>query len=131
MIRILRYVMRVIYASDTYSGPRMKYLIALLGATFYTFITLVILFVITASIIPGFYIAVRTQSLKLPSAPLAIIFTILVSTIIGAVIKEEDVRENSFSKRSLNRAVNFMLIYAIGGIMVAGIIAMKFLVVPK
>jgi hypothetical protein len=126
MIRILKYIMKAIYASDTYSGPRMKYILALLGATLYIFITLFLLLVIMSVAIPSFYMKSRSVSLNLPSHPSAILFVVVVSFLVSLIAKEEDIKENNFTKRSLNRAINYMLIYGIGSVVIGGLILMKF-----
>jgi hypothetical protein len=126
MIRILKYIMKAIYASDTYSGPRMKYILALLGATLYIFITLFLLLVIMSVAIPSFYMKSRSVSLNLPSYPSAILFVVVVSFLVSLIAKEEDIKENNFTKRSLNRAINYMLIYGIGSVVIGGLILMKF-----
>ena len=122
---MIRYIMKVIYANDKYSMGGMKYILALVGATFYIFVTLFLLFAIIIAVIPSIYTAIRSGSFKLPSYPLAIIFVILISVALSMLVKEDQLKENDFTKKSLNRAVNYLLIYAIGGVLLAGIIIMK------
>jgi len=120
--------MKAFYANENYAkyGYRgMNYFIALMGATFYIMITgFLILFVFMAAF-PHIYI-LSTNS-KTPLLPPATIALGLMFLLLRIMIKEESLKDSSFTKEKANRAMNYLLTYLFVVIFIIGFLGLKFL----
>jgi hypothetical protein len=127
---MIKYVMKVFYANENYAKygvPGMNYFMALMAATFYIMITaFMILFIFTAFYpdLYKYYLIVRP---KMPPIPSAIIILAFIFFILRIAIKEESLKDSSFTKEYVNRAVNYLLAYIFIVVFVIGFIGLKFL----
>jgi hypothetical protein len=130
MIRLLRYIMKVFYANENYAKygmPGMNYFMALIMATFYIMITgFMILFIFTA-IYPDLYKYYLNVSSKIPSILSAIVLLTIIFFLLRIGIKEDSLKDSSFTKEYVNKAVNYLIAYGftIGVIIV--FLGLKFL----
>ena len=116
MLRLLKYVMKVFYANENYAKygvPGMNYFMALMGATFYIMITcFTILFLLSASS-PSFYRFWRNFDSGLSNTLQAVIFLGITFLILRISFKEESLKSDYFTKERVNKAINYLLLYAL------------------
>lgn len=128
MKRLLNYVMRAFYANENfakYGVPGMNYFIALIGATFYIMLTgFLILFIFMAAF-PHIYI--RSTNSKIPLLPPATISLGLIFLLLRITVREESLKDGSFTKEKANRAMNYLLTYGFVVILIIGVLGLKFL----
>jgi hypothetical protein len=112
MKRLVKYFMKALYANENYAKygiPGMNYFIALMGATFYIMITgFLILFIFMAAF-PHLYI--RSTNSKIPFLPSATISLGLIFLCLRFTVKEESLKDDSFTKEKANKAMNYLLTY--------------------
>lgn len=122
--------MKVFYANEKYAKygyPGMGYFMALMMATFYVMLTgFMILFIFMAAF-PGFDKYSLGVSSKLPFIPSGIVTLGLIFLLLRITVKEDSLRDNSFTKEFVTKAINYLIGYAFLTIFVIGFLGMKFL----
>ena len=122
--------MKAFYANENYAKYGYKgvnYFMALMAATIYIMLTVCMILFIVVAIFPTFNKYVLGISSKIPTLPSAIVTLGLVFFILRITINEESLKDGSFSKAKVNKAVNYLLAYAFIIILVIGFIGLKFL----
>ena len=130
MLRPLKCVMRVFYANENYAKygvPGMNYFMALMGATFYIMITgFTILFLLSA-VSPSFYKYWRNFHSGSSSTLEAVIFLGITFLILRLSFKEESLKSDYFTKERVNKAINYLLIYAFASVIFIGFLGLRYL----
>jgi len=122
--------MKIFYANEKYAKygyPGMGYFMALMMATFYVMLTGFMILFIFMAIFPSFDKYVLAISPKLPYLPSGIVTLGLIFLLLRITIKEDSLRDNSFTKEYVTKAVNYLIGYAFLTIFVIGFLGMKFL----
>lgn len=130
MKRLLRYIMKVFYANEKYAKygyPGVGYFMALMGATFYVMLTGFMVLFIFAAAFPSFDRYGLGISSKLPFIPSGIVTLGLIFLLLRITIKEDSLKDNSFTKEYVNKAVTYLIGYAFLTIFVIGFLGLKFL----
>ncbi len=120
--------MRVFYANNNYAKYRIEranYLMAIIGASFYTFLTLALLFIILSSVFPDVY--KKYLDYKIDSTLFGLIYVLISFSVLSISINESEIKENDFTKRYVDRIINFLIAYAITVIILIGLIGINFL----
>lgn len=130
MIRLLKYLMKIIYAKNQYGKYKIEgwgYHQAILGASFYISMTAFLLLVILSSIFPSLYRLILIEDAKVNGVFFAIIYTIISYLIVRLLIKKDDIKSTTLTRRQIDRAANYFLIYLFSiGILIVFFV-MKFL----
>jgi len=122
--------MKVFYANEKYAKygyPGMGYFLALMMATFYIMLTGFMILIIFMSAFPAFYKCWLNISLRIPSIPSAVVTLGLIFFLLRITIKEDSLKDSSFTKEYVTKAVNYLLGYAFSTIFVIGFLGLKFL----
>lgn len=130
MKNLIKFVMKVFYANEKYAKygyPGMGYFTALVMATFYVMLTGFMILVIFMVVFPGFDKYSLGVSSKLPFIPSSIVTLGLIFLLLRITINEDSLKDNSFTKERVNKAVNYLIGYAFLTIFVIGFLGMKFL----
>lgn len=130
MIKLVKYIMKVFYANENYAKygvPGMNYFMALMGATFYIILTLFLVLFVFLAAFPALNRFYLTWSPKFPSIPSGLITIGLLFFLLRFFTKEENLKDSSFTKERVNKAVNILLAYAFFIMLIIGFIGLKFL----
>jgi hypothetical protein len=122
--------MKVFYANEKYAKygySGMGYFMALVMAAFYIMLTGFMILFIFMTAFPAFDRYGLDVSSKLPVIPSGIITLGLIFLLLRIKIKEDSLRDNSFTKEYVNKAMNYLIGYAFLTICVIGFLGMKFL----
>lgn len=122
--------MKAFYANENYAKygyPRLNYFMALMMTTFYIMLTgFMILFVFMA-VFPAFYKYDLNITSKIPNLISAIVTLGFIFLLLRITVKEESLKDSSFTKEYVNKAVNYLIAYAFVTILIIGFLGLKFL----
>ena len=122
--------MKVVYANEKYAKygySGIGYFMALMMATFCIMMTGFVILVILTAVFPDFDKYMLGLDSKLPSIPSGIVLLGLIFLALRITIREASLRDNSFTKEYVTKAVNYLLGYIFFIVLVALFIGMKFL----
>src|SRR5882757_5421101 len=110
MIKLLKHVMKILYENENYSkygSSGRNFFMALIGMTFYVFVTLGLVLFIVLAISPGLYRWILGIHLGISSKIAAIIFIGLIALLLRISVKEEDLSNSGLTKEYVKKAVNY------------------------
>jgi hypothetical protein len=122
--------MKIFCANENYAkyGVRgMNYFMALMGTTFYLMITGFMIIVIFFAIYPSLYKDYLLISPKLPTIPSAIVTLTFICVLLRLTVQQEQLKETSFTKDYVTRAMNFLIAYGIAVGFIIIFLSLKFL----
>ena len=129
-MKLLKYVMKVFYANENFASYRIKggnYLMSLIGGTFYLLMTLFLFLIIIFVAFPNFYRFYLALNEKINFKSFAAVILIVGFVIIKMIVKEDDLRDDAFTKEVTNRAVNYLIAYIMFVAFAIVIIGLEFL----
>jgi hypothetical protein len=130
MLRLLKYIMRVFYANENYAKygvPGMNYFMALMMATIYILLTCGALLFLLSAASPSFYNFWLNFHSGLSDTMQAIILLGFTFLILRISVKEESLKSDYFTKERVNKAVNYLLLYAFVLVLFIGFLGLKYL----
>jgi hypothetical protein len=122
--------MKVFYANENYAKyrmPGMNYFMALMMTTLYIMLTGFLILFIFMAIFPVFYKYSLNISSKIPKTLSSIVTLGFIFSLLRITVKEEGLKDSSFTKEYVNKAVNYIIAYAFVTILVIGFLGLKFL----
>jgi hypothetical protein len=124
-MRPIKFLMKVIYANENYAKYGVvgsNYLMALLMATFYIILTSFMILSFFLAIDPGFYRNYLILIKGIPKIPTSILIFAAIFFSLRIGIKEESLKDKTFSKEYVNRAINYLIIYGfVNGIIIVSL----------
>lgn len=73
------------------------------------------------------HIYIRSTTSKISLLPPATISLGLIFLLLRVTVREESLKDGSFTKEKANRAMNYLLAYGFGVILIIGFLGLKFL----
>ncbi|MHA4810910.1 hypothetical protein ACX0G9_22575 [Flavitalea flava] len=122
--------MRIFYANENYSKYSfrgMNYFMALIMATFYVIITLLMVLFIFTAVYPKFYEYYLSVDPRMPSLLSSILTLGFIFFVLRITIKEDALKEYTITKEFVHKAVNYLIAYALVVGLIIMFVGLKFL----
>gem|GEM_PF-4107278 len=121
--------MKIFYVNNQISKYKIgnsSYIVSLIAATFYLFISLFLVFMILYGLFPDTGQFFLNKSKNVNSKLAGILFAIIIPIFLSFLIKETDLDNSTFTKEYINKAINFYILYSILSVIIVGLIGLKF-----
>jgi len=122
--------MKVFYANEyfaKYTVPGMNYFMALMMGTFYIMMTGFSILILLSAISPVFYKSFRNFYSGLSNMFEGIVVLGIIFIILRISVKEDSLKSDSFTKESVRRAVNYLVLYLFVLLIFIGFLGLKYL----
>ena len=130
MIRGLKYIMSIFYANNNFAKYKTEgagYFIAVIGTSFYIFITGFLFIIILSCISPEFYKLANNVGSKINPYIFGVVYMIISSGLLVILFNKNDIVAAALTKKQVNRAVNYLLFYLFLAGLIIIFLIMKYL----